>query len=55
MFAAEGDVQTAFGGRERRAHRAEFRKLADHVDAVLPGLRKGLQLSIAARRGAATS
>ncbi len=55
LFAANGDVHTVFTPRERRAHRKAFRAIADHVDTVLPGLRKGLIWSVAARRSAAAA
>ena len=54
-FALEGDVRTAFTGKERRAHRDAAKAAAAHVDERFPGLRKALTLSIAARRTAATA
>lgn len=54
-FALLGDVRTVFKPRERRAHRAVVKALADRVDAELPRLRKALDYSIAARRAGATS
>ncbi|GAA3365511.1 GOLPH3/VPS74 family protein [Saccharopolyspora gregorii] len=54
-FALEGDVRTAFTGKERRAHRDAAKAVAAHVDERLPHLRKALTLSIAARRSAATA
>jgi hypothetical protein len=53
LFAAEGDVGSVFTHKERSRHKAGFKALAKQFDATLPGLRKALQLSIAARRGAA--
>lgn len=53
-LAADGDVGTVFTTRERITHRHAFRAVTDHVDTTLPGLRKALLWSIAARRSAAS-
>ncbi|AUI59636.1 GPP34 family phosphoprotein [Amycolatopsis sp. BJA-103] len=52
MLSAEGDVYTVFGPKEKRANKSAVKALAEHVDTVLPGLRKAAQYSIAARRAA---
>ncbi|MFR9728381.1 GOLPH3/VPS74 family protein [Saccharopolyspora sp. MS10] len=53
-IAAEGDVAHAFAWRERRRAKAAFRAVTDRFDAEFPRLRGALQMSIAARRTAAT-
>jgi hypothetical protein len=53
IIAHDGDADTVFGRRERREHRATLRALGTRVDTELPGLRKALIFSIAARRTAA--
>ncbi|MFI7121200.1 GPP34 family phosphoprotein [Amycolatopsis sp. NPDC049868] len=50
MLSAEGDVHTVFSAKENRANRSAIKALAAHVDTVLPGLRKAVQYSVAARR-----
>ncbi len=52
MLSVEGDVYTVFGAKEQRAYKSAIRALADHVDTVLPGLRKAARYSLAARRSA---
>jgi hypothetical protein len=50
-LAVDGLVGTVFRWRELRTHRATIGALADRVDREMPGLRKALSYSIAARRG----
>ncbi|OZM71106.1 GPP34 family phosphoprotein [Amycolatopsis antarctica] len=49
-FAIDGDVRIVFTPAERRAHKTSCRAVTDHVDTVLPGIRKALVWSIVARR-----
>ncbi|MEQ3553646.1 hypothetical protein WIS52_24505 [Pseudonocardia nematodicida] len=49
-LAMDGHVATVFWRRELRAHEAAARAVSDRVDRELPGLRKALAWSIAARR-----
>ncbi|MFD5248271.1 GPP34 family phosphoprotein [Amycolatopsis sp. NPDC058340] len=50
VLSAEGDVHTVFSAKENRAHRNAIKALSAHVDTVLPGLRKAVRYSVAARR-----
>ncbi|MGK4595141.1 GOLPH3/VPS74 family protein [Amycolatopsis sp. w19] len=50
VLSAEGDVHTVFSAKENRVHRSAIKALAAHVDTVLPGLRKAVRYSVAARR-----
>jgi hypothetical protein len=50
-LAVDGLVGTVFRWRELRTHRPTIRALADRIDREMPGLRKALFFSIAARRG----
>lgn len=50
MLSYEGDVRTVFTSKENRANRKAVKALAAHVDTVLPGLRKAVRYSVAARR-----
>ncbi|UUV31429.1 GPP34 family phosphoprotein [Amycolatopsis roodepoortensis] len=52
MLSYEGDVRTVFTSKENRANRKAVKALAAHVDTALPGLRKAVQYSVAARRSA---
>ncbi|WP_158633279.1 GPP34 family phosphoprotein [Amycolatopsis sp. WAC 04182] len=52
MLSYEGDVHTVFTSKEYRANRSTIKALAAHVDTALPGLRKAVQYSVAARRSA---
>ncbi|MBN6036562.1 GPP34 family phosphoprotein [Amycolatopsis sp. 195334CR] len=53
VLTADCDVRSVFTPKERRAHKPALTALRNHVDAVLPGLRKATELSIAARRAGA--
>ncbi|ANY07092.1 GOLPH3/VPS74 family protein [Pseudonocardia sp. HH130630-07] len=55
VIAIEGHVSTVFWRRELRAHKQAARALTERVDAELPGLRKALSYSIAARRTPAST
>ncbi|MFE9914708.1 GPP34 family phosphoprotein [Micromonospora sp. NPDC005553] len=50
-LAVDGLVGTMFRWRDRRTHKHAIRALAGRMDQEMPGLRKGLTYSIAARRG----
>ncbi|UMO99304.1 GPP34 family phosphoprotein [Amycolatopsis sp. EV170708-02-1] len=50
VLSAEGDVHTVFSAKENRAHRSAIKALAARFDTTLPGLRKAVQYSVAARR-----
>ncbi|MBK1789390.1 GOLPH3/VPS74 family protein [Prauserella cavernicola] len=53
MLAVEGDVRSLVTPSERRERKRELRALTDHLETVLPGLRKAIIQSIAARRAGA--
>jgi hypothetical protein len=55
VLAMDGHVATVFWRRELRANRSRARALTDRVDRELPGLRKALAWSIAARRTPAST
>jgi Golgi phosphoprotein 3 (GPP34) len=50
VFAAEVEVTSVFSGKERRAHAAEFKKLAARFDSLVPGLRAALRDSYLSSR-----
>ncbi|WP_410653248.1 GOLPH3/VPS74 family protein [Amycolatopsis sp. cmx-4-54] len=50
LLSYEGDVRTVLTSKENRANRGAIKALAAHVDTALPGLRKAVQYSVAARR-----
>ena len=52
--AVDGGAGTVFTVRELLEHRGAVRALGEHVDEALPGLRKALVRSLAARRSAAS-
>ncbi|AOS61930.1 GOLPH3/VPS74 family protein [Actinoalloteichus hymeniacidonis] len=53
VLAVEGDVCCVFTRKERREHKRTIAGLTEYVDEVLPGLRRALVLSMAARRAGA--
>jgi hypothetical protein len=55
VLADDGDVRTLVRRRELRAHKPAVRALRERVERELPGLRKAMSYSVAARRTAATS
>ncbi|GAB3494701.1 GOLPH3/VPS74 family protein [Nocardiopsis coralliicola] len=49
-LAADGDVCCTIARKERRAHKSEIALVHDHVDTLMPGVRKATGLSMTARR-----
>ncbi|MEU8705512.1 GPP34 family phosphoprotein [Streptomyces sp. NPDC048565] len=50
VLAAEVETSSVFTGKERRAHKQEFKALAERYDATVPGLRKALRDSYLSSR-----